>query len=523
MAGMLQSLVTSHACRSRWRRTRIWIFSLLALWGSTAAGRVQAQVGEAPDAEVSRHLALARSAEARRDYLAAAEEYKAILAIRPGWALIQQSLGVTLHLAGRYPSAVEALRAATELDPELWGAHLFLGMGRYQLHRFEDAVTALRRSIAINPEVTDTHRWLGLSLAATGRHDRAIAHLLRVARTEGEDPEALFFLARSYDSAADGLFESIGRVDPESPFVYILQAERFASEGSPERAAAEYRRALDQRPDLAGTLEIELQGLARTDRSVLSADGPFADVRLEFDAGRHESAARLGRDILAARPESLEAMYWLGRCYKLLAVATLDDLVRVAPDSYRVDQIRAAAYMDSGESPKAVAAYRRALEKRPGLPGLRFALGQALEGMGSFEAARRSYEEELDQNPYHALARLHLGRLMLQAGQAAEALPHIRAAVEADPRRAESLLDLGRAYLEIGEHEAAIRELTSFARASPENDRVRYLLATAYRRLGRLEEARKEMQAYTELSRLRLQKVQADVRSVSRDLERERR
>ena len=502
-------------CRAARLAARRWRFFALASLAVLAPVWAQGQGDPAGDAVVESHLAAARSAEARKDYLAAAREYEQILAIRPGWALIRQSLGVTLHLSGRYEQAIEALRGATELDDQLWGAYLFLGMDYYQVHRFEQAVDALRRSLTISPGLIEARRWLGLSLAATGRHDEAIEHLQRVAQADPSDPEALFSLVRAYDRGADRLFDRIGTMAPQSPFVHLLQAERFIADGSPGRARAEFDLALAKRPDLAGVLEFPGAAAAPS-----PPDGPFGGVRREFGAGRHEQAAGMARETLSSEPDSLEAMYWLGRCYKLLAVAALDRLVSLAPDSHRVDQLRAEAHMDATEFPKAVEAYHRALGKRPTLPGLRFALGRALEGVGSFDDARVRYEEELERNPHHALARLYLGRLLLRRGDAVGALPHIREAVGASAGLPDSRLDLGRAYLEVGDLDAAVEELNAYASQNPANDRVHYLLASAYRGLDRPEDARRELLEYQELSRRRLREVQADVRSVSDDLER---
>ena len=162
------------------------------------------------DAQVNTHLNAAKKADASEDYLAAAREYEAILKLRPGWALIHQSLGVTLHLAGRFERAIESLREATRLDGQLWGAFLFLGMDYYQTHQFELAIRALQQSLELNSGMLETHRWQGLSLAAVGRYGEAIGYLQRVVQESGKDDEALFSLARAYDNRAGQLFESIG-------------------------------------------------------------------------------------------------------------------------------------------------------------------------------------------------------------------------------------------------------------------------------------------------------------------------
>lgn len=491
----------------------------LVVCGLATADLATSQVarGDEIDARVSSHLEAAKRAESVQDYLAAANEYEAILELRPGWALIHQSLGVTYHLARRFPQAIEHLQHAVRLDDQLWGAFLFLGMDYYQTHRFELAAAALGKSLALNPEVIETRRWLGLSHAALQRYEEAIDHLVEVTASTSGETEALFHLARVYDSRASQLFQSIGSRDPDSPFVYLLQAERLASEDDGPRARAEYRRALAIRPDLAGTLGILDRGPA--DSASPPRPGPFTAVRAVFAEGRYREAAAEAKRILATEPANAEAMYWLGRAYKGLAAATVDRLTREAPDSYRVDQLAGELHEDRTEYGRAVEAYGRALQKAPDVPGLRYALGTAHWKMGSFEEAQKWLEGELERNPHHVRARYRLGNLLLDRGRAKQALPHLQQAVAANPDLAEARFDLGRAYLDDEQHALAAAALERYARLRPENDRVHFLLGNAYRGLGRMEDAQREFRTYQELSRKRLLKVQEDVRSVSKDLE----
>lgn len=474
------------------------------------------QAGDAPgsDAIVHAHLEAAKRAESRQDHLAAADEYKAILALRPDWALIHQSLGVTYHLAKRFPLSIEHLLEAVRLDERLWGAFLFLGMDYYQLHRFGDAIEALDKSLALNPGLPETRRWLGLSHRALGRYEEAIHHLRKSTGENNADEEALFHLGRAYDRRAAQLFESIGRSEPESAFVYLLQAERFLAEGDLERARADYLRATALRPDLAGTLD----ALAPAEPVPDPADPEFAQIRAAFAAGRYGDTAAEAKRILVTRPEDLEARYWLGRAYKSLAAETVDRLSAVAPDSYRVDQLAAEFHRGRTEYGKALEAYRRALGKRPELPGLRYAIGSVYWDMRRLEEAEMWLRQELERNPHHALAGRRLGGLLLERGEAREAIPLLLQAVQTMPDSADVRFDLGRAYLADSHYEAAARQLEAYARLESGNDRAHYLLASAYRALGRLDDAQRELKRYQEARRQRLRQVQRDVKSVANDL-----
>ena len=501
------------AARFRTKRL-VWTGLILLGLAMPALGQ------ESLEDRVATYLEEAKRAESVQNYLAAAEQYKAILELRPEWALIRQSLGVSYHLAKQYSQAIEQLEQAVQLDNQLWGAYLFLGMDYYQTHQFEAAVSALQKSFALNPEMAETSRWLGLSHSALRNYEAAISHLLRVTVERAEDAEALFHLARAYDSRAAQLFHSIGDRDPESPFVYMLQAERFASEGDQPRARAEYRRALDLRPDLTGVLSGIDPAPASRHPPEIKPTNAFAQIRSSFVAGRFNEAASAAKGLLASQPDSAEAAYWLGRACQGLAAGILDRLTEVAPESYRVDQLAGELHEERTEYEMAVEAYRRALQKAPEVPGLRYAIGTAYWKMGKFAEAQEWLEEELDRNAHHARARYRLGNLLLDRGQPAAAIPHLLQAVATTPDDAEARLDLGRAYLEDQQPAAAAAELEAYTRINPTNDRAHYLLGNAYRGLGRIEDARKQFQTYQELSRQRLRKVQQDVKGVAEDVNR---
>ncbi len=469
------------------------------------------------ESTVEAHLEAAQAAQRDKDYAGAAREYAAIVALQPDSAPVRQSFGVSLHLAGQYPEAIRQLSEAVRLDDTLWGAYLFLGMDYYRTGRFEEAVKSLERSLEINGGLVEGRRWLGLSCAALGRFEEAIGHLSAVLESAEHDEEALYHLTRAYDNRATQIFEQLGRSDPTSPFVYLLQAERFAFEGEAERAHSEYRRAIEVRPDLAGTIQLSVESVAEDLRGA-AVGGPFLAVRNLYSAGRYEEAARDAKAALEAGLGQSEARFWLGRAYKGLAKGTLRQLVDVAPDSYRADQLAAEFYASRTEFSEALAAYQRALRKRPDLPGLRYAIGVVHWRRGRLDEAVEWLEKELDRTPHHTLAHHRLGSILMDQGRTQDAIPHLEAALSANPALGEARLDLGRAYLNRGDPASAAREFELFSRSEPSNERARFLLATAYRALGRTDDAEREIKVYQSLSRERLRRVQRDVRSVSEDI-----
>ncbi len=495
--------------------------SVLMLFALIHAAPVCAQPESESDIEnrIQAHLAAAKEAEARQDYLGASKRYERILELRPQWALIRQSLGVTYHLGNRYAEAITQFQEAVRLDDQLWGSYLFLGMDLYQTHQFRPAVEALEKSLSLNPGMAglEASRWLGLSYAALQQYEQALDYLSAVLEKSEADSDLLFHLARAYDGRAAQLFASIGRLAPQSAFVHLLQAERFAYENDLQRARVEHAKALELRPDLDGAV----RSLAQSQPSPSPAEPPggaFAAVRSDFLAGRYQEVAAETKQVLVRRPEDTEAMYWLGRSYKGLAREALSKLAEADPSSYRVDQLIAEQHDEKTEYEKAIQAYERALSKRSQLSGLRYAIGNVYWKMRRYDDAEKWLTDELKINPHHALTHYRLGELYLDRGAVPDAVRHLEQGAEALPDLPAIRLDLGRAFLAGDRFEDAAGEFEIYVKSDPENDRAHYLLATAYRKLGRTEEAKREFELYQRLSRDRLRRVQKDVRSVADDI-----
>src|SRR6185436_9329181 len=95
-----------------------------------------AQANRGVEAEIQQHLAAARAAESTKDYARAGAEYQKILRLQPDLPIIHQNLGLTYHLRNQFDSAIPEFSRAVQLDPELWGSFLFLGMDLYKVNQF---------------------------------------------------------------------------------------------------------------------------------------------------------------------------------------------------------------------------------------------------------------------------------------------------------------------------------------------------------------------------------------------------
>jgi tetratricopeptide (TPR) repeat protein len=333
----------------------------------------------------------------------------------------------------------------------------------------------------------DARFWLGLSEAALGRPGEAVRHLRRFLALRPGDPHGWYHLARACDQHASALFEEIGRREPESPLVYLLQAERLAAEGRVEVARKWYDRALAMRPELKPAL-----------------------VRWNTDK---EDTEELLKAALAANPGDLDALYRLGRLHKKRAAEAIDTLLQVAPDSSRARQIEGERHEQATEYSRALVAYKAALSADATLPGIRYAIGNVYWKMRDYPEAERWLSDEIERNPAHGLAHWRLGSLYADQNQADAAIRHLEEALRLRPDLLDALLPLGRAFMEKRQHDRAVSIFRRYAVVDTSNDRVHYLLATALRALGRTGEAAAEMKLFQDLNQRRHREVQAGVRA----------
>ncbi len=105
---------------------------------------------------------------------AAIEHVRRAVELTPDVALFHANLGEMLRLAGEPRRAVEAARHALALDPDMPAALSNLGVALYELKEFEEAALAHRRAIAVRPEFAEAHSNLGNALYALRHFEEAI-------------------------------------------------------------------------------------------------------------------------------------------------------------------------------------------------------------------------------------------------------------------------------------------------------------------------------------------------------------
>ena len=109
------------------------------------------------------------------DFAAAAERYRAAIALRPDHAGAQFNLGNALGKLGRLEEAAEAYGRATAIRPGEAQIHHAHGVALQALGRPDEAAAAYARVVELAPGAAGGYRNLGLALEEAGRLEAAEA------------------------------------------------------------------------------------------------------------------------------------------------------------------------------------------------------------------------------------------------------------------------------------------------------------------------------------------------------------
>jgi Flp pilus assembly protein TadD len=236
-----------------WLRNRDWRddFSLFS-----AAARVSPR-----SARVRYNLG---NAFRRRGDLAAAEDnYRASLALYPGFEAAKKNLGVVLIDRGRGEEAADLFRQALARSPADVSLHNNLGNAYRSLGRNAEAEAEYLRALELNPDSADSHNNFGTIL-----HER------------GDWPRA------------ESEYRTAARLDPARDSFRINLGNLLLQRGEASRAESAFREAAARNPSLAPAR----RGLGEA----LLAEGRTEEAErelslsLKLDPGQWEAPALLG-------------------------------------------------------------------------------------------------------------------------------------------------------------------------------------------------------------------------------------
>jgi tetratricopeptide (TPR) repeat protein len=145
---------------------------------------------------------------------------------------------------------------------------------------------------------------------------------------------------------------------------------------------------------------------------------------------------------LALQPKNVDLLYLLGNAYERLGKREVAQMDKLAPNSFRSEQLLAESYAASNEWPSAVIHFENAIAAAPGQPGLHVELGEVLLHAGKITQAVPEFDAELRLDAQNLRALVRHGETALIQQKLDVALQDWSQAVAVDKVRAERILGL---------------------------------------------------------------------------------
>jgi len=106
--------------------------------------------------------------------------------------------GILARDAGRNDEAMKFFKKATELNPDLEGPHLELGLLYYKKRLFDLEIKEYQNVLRINPKNTDALFYLAQAYESKGLYGAAIKKYEEIIRLDPEDAETYYHLGLAY-------------------------------------------------------------------------------------------------------------------------------------------------------------------------------------------------------------------------------------------------------------------------------------------------------------------------------------
>jgi tetratricopeptide (TPR) repeat protein len=281
------------------------------------------------------------------------------------------------------------------------------------------------------------------------------------------------------------------------------------------RAIAEFKKALELDPHLdrtrvllalsyfnAGELDqaiplLEKAYQTKKDDPVVAAHLGLAYLRQEKD---DKALVVLGHWV-ELEPNNPDALYFKGKASMYVASDSFVQLTKVAPDSYRMFQLRAEMLRQQGMAPAAINEYKKAIAQKPDAAGLHYALGMLYREGGRLDEALEEFNQELKISPGDAMTDYLIGDVYRQQNKLDLAEQYLSQALQRQPGLVDAQLDLAKTYHAQGKADDAVKVLQAIAASDPDQQDAHYLLFGLYKERGQVEAARRELQIFETLKR----------------------
>ena len=208
---------------------------------------VQQKIG-ALEQQVQKHL------QAQKPQLAI-PVLREIASLDPNNVNAQANLGVLLFFQANYAEAIPHMRAALQLQPDLWRVQALLGIAEKRTGNPKDALNDLERAFS-NLDDKKIRIEAGLELieihSASAQLDKALSMAAKLAELAPQNPQVQFVTYQIARQMMDQSLLNTMMAAPDSAEMHMIMAGELARQGDGANAIAQYREAIKLNPMVPG-------------------------------------------------------------------------------------------------------------------------------------------------------------------------------------------------------------------------------------------------------------------------------
>jgi tetratricopeptide (TPR) repeat protein len=352
-----------------WRRLATGILLILA---PTAPLVAQSSDNEAAP-QVQQLYAQAQAAQQQGDAAAAIAKYREMIRLAPHLAAAYNNLGMLYFNQRDFAQASTVLEHGLKVNPNMPTASALLGLSYFELGEDEKAEPLLERAARANPADDNVQMGLAHVLLNLGKSDEATRCLNAYLSRNPKDQQALYLLGKTYLELSEEALGKINRIDPNSYVAHEVAGEIDESMKNYDGALVEFKKAVDQAPQQAGThlrlanvywvmgkwdtAETEFRAELAIDPNDCTARWKLANSILEANGSTDEVLEDLNQSIsrcpnlMQARVDRARALIKLSRQNDALPDLLLAE--KDSPDEPSIHFFLASVYKSQGRAAEA--------------------------------------------------------------------------------------------------------------------------------------------------------------------------
>jgi tetratricopeptide (TPR) repeat protein len=178
-----------------------------------------------------------------------------IASLDPKNVSAQGNLGVLLFFQANYAEAIPHMRAALQLQPDLWKIQALLGIAEKRTGDPKDAQNDLERAFS-NLDDKKIQIEAGLELieidSASAQLDKALSVAAKLEELAPQNSQVLFVAYQIARQMIDQSLLSMMMAAPDSAEMHMIMAGELARQGDRTNAIAQYREAIRLNPMVPG-------------------------------------------------------------------------------------------------------------------------------------------------------------------------------------------------------------------------------------------------------------------------------